>query len=228
VAAHRSGDYESALRLCDGPALQRFPGANADLLRGSTLFHLRRLDEAESLLRAALTKRPPPVLEALVLDQLGQVLMEQGRNDDAVRNFQRAEELDPRRGGAFQSEAEVYLRGKYQLEKALELAQHAVEMDRKQPAEFQAVSLSTSLGALAWALAANGRTAEAREKVQEALGQSQPDSVPCLAEDHYLAGRAMLAMGDQDAASQYFQKVAELDAKGNFGFLARQELAALG
>ncbi len=233
VAAHRKGDYEAALRLCDGPAVGQIPAAKVELFRGGSLYHLRRLNEAESHLRKALALRPSASMEALILDQLGQVQTEQGRNDDAVRSFQRAAELDPQRGVAFQSEAAVYLRGKYQLEKALELAQHAVELDRKQTAEVRAVTLGTSLAALAWALAANGRTSDARETVREALDQfqensSQTESVPFRAELQYLAGQAILATGDRENASEYFRKVAELDTKGNFGFLARHELAALG
>jgi tetratricopeptide (TPR) repeat protein len=233
VAAHRKGDYEAALQLCDGPALRQVPAAKAELFRGALLYQLRRLNEADSHLRKALALRPSASMEALILDQLGQVQTEQGRNDDAARSFQRAAELDPERGVAFESEAALYLRGKYQLEKALELAQHAVELDRKQTAEVRAVTLSTSLAALAWALAANGRTSDARETVREALDQfkensGQTESVPVRAELEYLAGQAILATGDRDSASEYFRKVAQTDTKGNFGFLARQELAALG
>ena len=36
----------------------------------------------------------------------------------------------------------------------------------------------------------------------------------------------MLALGENDTATQYFKKVAELDSRGNFGYLARQELLA--
>jgi tetratricopeptide (TPR) repeat protein len=178
MAAHRSGDYESVLRLCDGPALRRVPEALADLLQGAALYQLRRLDEAESLLQGALAKRPARVTEALIQEQLAQIFMEQARKDDAVSCCRRSEELNPQRGGAFQCEAEVYLRGQYQIQKALELAEHAVDVDRKLPSELQAVSLSSSLAVLAWALAANGRTSEARESVREALDRTEQDSVP--------------------------------------------------
>jgi tetratricopeptide (TPR) repeat protein len=227
MAAHRNGDFELALRLCESLSSRRIPEANADLLRSAALFQLRRLDEAESLLQGALGKRPSRETEALIHSQLGQVFKEEGRREDAIRSFQRSQELSPKRGGAFHSEAEIYLNGKCEPRKALELAQHAVELDRQQPAERQALSLSSSLAALAWALAANGRTVEARESVREALEQTQQDSVPRVAEDYYIAGRAMLAAGDQSVATQFFRKVADLDTKGNFGYLARRELAAL-
>jgi tetratricopeptide (TPR) repeat protein len=224
MAAHRSGDYEAVLRFCDLHVLSE---TREELFRGCALYSLRRMNDAESHLRNALTKNPEPVLQALILDQLGMVLIEQGRNDDAVRCFQQSEKLDPQRGTAFQCEAVVYLRGEYQPEKALELAREAVERTRKQSSELQAVSLSTSLAALGWALAVNGRADDARESVRQALEQAQPDSVPSVAEDYYLAGRAMLAAGDPDTASQYLRKVADVDKKGNFGYLARQQLDAL-
>src|SRR5712692_531968 len=72
-----------------------------------------------------------------------------------------------------------------------------------------------------------GRTAEARATVREALEQSLRDVVPQFAEDHYLAGRAMLAIGDHSTAAQYFQQASDLEPAGNFGFLARQQLQEL-
>lgn len=225
MEAFKKGDYETALTLCDGPDLRKYPDVDADFFRGAAFYHLRRLNEAESSLRIALSRHPPALKNALILDQLALVFLEQGRRGDAVANFQRSRELNPRRGGGFRGEANVYLRGKYELANALELARQAVEVDRKQPADLRAYSLSTSLATLGWALAANARPEEARESVREALALSPPDDVHLSAEDHYLAAQAMLALGDRGAASQYFRKVSELEPKGNFGWLARQELA---
>ena len=222
--AIQSGNYESALKLCDGLP----PSPETDFFRGAALYHLRRLNESEAALRASLAKEKRLRAKCLVLNQLGNVLMEQGRTEEAIQSFEESVRLNPARGGALRGQAEVYLRGRFDLDKALKLAKKAVEIDRRQPAPLKEVSLSISCAALAWALAANGQDDAARQTVREALAQCPPDNVPQTAEDHYLAGHAMLAIGDREAASGYFRRCAELEPAGNFGYLAGQELGRLG
>jgi tetratricopeptide (TPR) repeat protein len=63
-----------------------------------------------------------------------------------------------------------------------------------------------TLGVLAWALAANGRLAEARETLREALRSGIRD-----ARLHYRAGMIEQALGNRTRAEAFFRSAAEID-----------------
>jgi Flp pilus assembly protein TadD len=86
-----AGEYELALKAYMRAASER--GINVDVLSalGSANLHLGRLGQAESLLRQAI-KADPSFVPAL--NNLGVVLMEQGKAGEARRVFQQAFALD--------------------------------------------------------------------------------------------------------------------------------------
>lgn len=94
IVGHRlmdSGEYELALRAYMRAAGE--VGINADVLSaiGSANLHLGRLGQAEKILRQAV-KEDPTFVPAL--NNLGVVLMEQGKPGEARRIFQQAFALD--------------------------------------------------------------------------------------------------------------------------------------
>ena len=94
IVGHRlmdAGEYELALKAYMRAASER--GINVDVLSalGSANLHLGRLGQAESLLRQAI-KADPSFVPAL--NNLGVVLMEQGKAGEARRVFQQAFALD--------------------------------------------------------------------------------------------------------------------------------------
>lgn len=94
IVGHRlmdSGEYDLALRAYMRAAGEI--GVNADVLSaiGSANLHLGRLGQAETILRQAV-KQDPTFVPAL--NNLGVVLMEQGKPGEARRIFQQAFALD--------------------------------------------------------------------------------------------------------------------------------------
>ena len=94
LVGHRlmdAGEYELALKAYMRAAGER--GITVDVLSaiGSANLHLGRLGQAERLLREAV-KRDPTFVPAL--NNLGVVLMEQGKTGEARRIFQQAFALD--------------------------------------------------------------------------------------------------------------------------------------
>lgn len=94
IVGHRlmdAGEYELALKAYMRAAGET--GVNADVLSaiGSANLHLGRLGQAEKLLRQAIRQDPTFVP---ALNNLGVVLMEQGKPGEARRIFQQAFALD--------------------------------------------------------------------------------------------------------------------------------------
>ena len=121
-----SGEYELALKAYYGAAAQH--GVNVDTLSavGSANLKLGRLGQAEKILRRAVEMDPTFVP---ALNNLGVVLMEQGKNGEAKIVFQEAYALDSGQSDAIRknlmraiagTEANVYdapkeEEGEYQL-----------------------------------------------------------------------------------------------------------------
>jgi tetratricopeptide (TPR) repeat protein len=94
IVGHRlmaSGEYELALKAYYGAAAEH--GINVDTLSavGSANLKLGRLGQAEQILRRALEQDPTFVP---ALNNLGVVLMEQGKSGEAMVIFQQAYALD--------------------------------------------------------------------------------------------------------------------------------------
>jgi tetratricopeptide (TPR) repeat protein len=228
LAAYRRGDYEGQLKIVEGFRVRGSQPRHYLFFHGSASYQIGRLQEAEQALGRSLAMEKNRLLRTLCRDELGRVLMEQGRRDDAAACFRECMEESPHRGGCHRSMAELLLRTGQNPAAALDAARRAVDDDRttKVPAgqlgrEDHDLSLAESLAVLAWAMA---RTDASSPEVDIVLGQALsvcPGSVkPVLAEIHYFAGRAYEELGDDAGRLRHLRAAADQDPIGNYGRLA--------
>jgi len=229
MSAYRAGNYATGLKasekLMDGTT--RPP--EYFMFRGYMLHQLGRLEDAESSFRQALPLRSEPRQRALSLNSLASVLMDQERFTEAITFYENASQVWPDRGASLRGIAEVWLRQGREPTEALEQARHAVEIDRHATGmskEVLADRLGEDLAVLAWALAANTRGPdEVEAALVEAFKLCGRKSVSILAQLHYHAGRAYLALASRDRSNDHFRQAAEIDPNGRFGRMAREALS---
>jgi tetratricopeptide (TPR) repeat protein len=234
--AHRRGDYEGQLKLADGFRVGESEPRPYLFYRGEALYQLGRLDQAERVLRRCLGIKTTFRHRALTLSQLGLVLMEQERWEDAATYFRQSIAEWPQRGGGHRHLAELLLRQDVQPEAAVEPARSALANDRsetlfknhgKSGKQVHNYIVSESLAVLAWALARNhGDRAEIEGALNKAFALCGEETKSVLAEIYYYAGQAYAALGDGAASSQRFKSAAEIDPIGNYGRLAQSMSAA--
>lgn len=214
-SACTAGDYAAALSAARnfGPSLTLDERGELSALATA---HLRRREfgEAEALLRQALSAQSNRQRAAGLCVTLAAVFVEQGRFDEALRSLDAADELGGAEVNARMNEARalVLLRSGRDPESALRFAENA--------ARTGTVRATAVHG---WALAENGRTAEAREGIltQATLGGLPK---PEIAECSYYAGRALARWGDREAADERFRDAIAAEPEGLFGILAGRSL----
>jgi tetratricopeptide (TPR) repeat protein len=130
LAAYRRGDYEAQLKIVEGFRVNGSEPRDYLFFHGSACLNLGRLKEAERALRRSLEMQTNPALRNLCRDELGRVLMEQGRWDDAEACFRECIAESPRRGSCYRAIAELSLRRGAQQAAALDAARRAVADDR--------------------------------------------------------------------------------------------------
>jgi len=232
LAAYRKADYEAQLKIIEG---LRGSGAEPHdylFVRGAACYQLGRLDEAERALRRGLSLETNPSLRTVCRDELGRVLMAQQRWDEAEACFRECIAEAPQRSGGHRALAEMLLRRGGDSTATLEPAQSAVAADRGVTArrsalgkEDNAINLSESLAILAWALAANQADRhEIESTLDEAFRLCGVTTKPVLAELHYTAGRAQLALGNAGESRRQFACAAEIDPAGTYGRLSQSAL----
>jgi len=229
MAAYRAGDYAAGLqaseKLMDGTT--RTP--EYFMFRGYMLHQLGRLNEAESSFRQALPLRSDPHQRALSLNSLASVLMDQERFTEAITFYENASQVWPDRGASLRGIAEVWLRQGREPTQALEQARHAVEIDRNATGMSKEVlsdRLGEDLAVLAWALAANAQDpAEVEAALAEAFKLCGRKSVSIVAQIHYHAGRAYLALASRNRSNDHFRQAEQIDPNGRFGRMARAALS---
>jgi tetratricopeptide (TPR) repeat protein len=233
LAAYRRGDYEGQLKAIEAFRVGKSEPGHYLGFRGSACYQLGRLQEAEQALRRSLAMETNAQLRTVCRDELGRVLMEQGRCDEAEDCFRQCIVEWPKRGGSHRSIAELLLRSGQEKEAALTAARQAEADDRaasvgvsKLGKEEHNVNLSESLAVLAWALAANGAGAEALEPVlKEAFELCPETTIPIRAELHYFAGHAYAALGNQSESQRHLHRALAVDPIGNYGRLGGAALA---
>jgi tetratricopeptide (TPR) repeat protein len=228
LAAYQRGDYQAQLKIIEGFRIGGSEPAHYLFFRGGACFQLGRLGEAEQVIRRSMSMETNPVLSVLCQDQLGHILMEQGRWDEAAACFQDSILESPKRGGGHRAIAEGLLRHSGRNEAALDAARLAVAADRAKTARGRlgkldrAVSLSESLAFLAWALAKNrADPTEVESALKEAFALCGETTKPVLAELHFCAGRAYADLGNTNDSIRHFKSATEIDPIGNYGRLSR-------
>ena len=226
--ALKRADYAEALRRVD--LFLRLRPRSAGLLytRGTILWLAGRQQEAEDALRRSLSagQTHAEVMQALPLENLAYVLMEQGRYREAIRSLEGSISILPDRGGPYVPLAETHLRQKSEPEKALQFAEQAIALKDKstQQKRSNRQAYADAWALRAWALSQLGRRAESDESIQKALSESDGNDKPNFAGTLYHLGQALLSQGNRSAAVEKFNKARELDPSGNYGSLAVRAL----
>jgi tetratricopeptide (TPR) repeat protein len=229
LAAYRRADYRAQLQEIEHFRVGNSEPAHYLFFRGVGCFELGQLKEAEESLRRSLAMEHRCGQRILCLDQLGRVLMEQDRYDEAEALFRDSISEGPHRGGGHRSMAELLLRRGECDSKALEEARAATAADRAAPvhpsdlgSETHKLNVGESLAVYAWALARNGGTrADVEETIMEALAIGPSAAKPVLSEIHYFAGQAYAALDDTVESSRHFRCATDIDPDGNYGRLSR-------
>jgi tetratricopeptide (TPR) repeat protein len=217
------GDYDGALRLA---GLLFWHKVAVRGVRSEILLAAGRYAEAETMLRQGIDLARRPRERSLMLEGLGNVLMEMGRYGEAQRCFEGARELMPKRSVADCCMAELLLRQGLDAEKALEFADRALKSYRGNLLERMICRgrIGEILATRAWALVLRARSAEAMEAIEAALKGPARKSRPAFAHVCYNAGMAMRALGNYSTASEHFGRGRDVDPTGRWGKLCAQAL----
>ncbi len=191
----------------------KLKNADALLLRGHVLHNLHQFTAAESVARTLSTQRGIPFDHAL----LGDVLLEQGRLDEAAVAYQKFMDLKPGLQAYLRAAQLRWLKG--DLEGALEMALQALQASSTNEPEAAAWAASK----LAFYELHAGKLAETRIACAVAL-KFMPDYAPAL----LLRGRVDLAEGKYAAAQLTFQQAARLNPLPEYQWALSEALRALG
>ena len=170
----------------------------AHLDRGWELLGRGNLPAAEKSAREALVVEPESP-EAQVL--LGQIALQRGKPDGAMKRFRKAIELDPDYAEPYLSAAEVALFELDDPEQALELAEEVVERAEDEAEYLDAVLLKVEA---LLALDEDEADARAREALREVPAGPLPDPMLALR-----AARAYLDLEQYEPAERYYRQVIE-------------------
>ncbi len=226
---HRA-DYAKALRRAE--FLRRaFPDNPTPLFLLATVnMFAGNHPEAEAQYRELLKDwQKTPGAQGVTLENLGCVLLNQRRYEEALRLFEIAIELEPERGGPYASLAEVYLHQGIEAERALELTACALEYKRRSwvSRRIDRHVLGEMWADHAWALARLGQHDKADRSLEMGFKETNQKFVAGMAGLHYRAGRTRCAQNRLEEALRYFRSAAQLDPNGNYGHLAAQAMREL-
>ena len=220
-------DYDAALKAVRLFHFYSPEGGTALRQCGAILLWAGRYRQAEDLLRRAAAKNTTGLDQAVAIEYLGDVLMEQGRNDEALRSYQAA--LHARLGfrRPYRGLAELTLRQGNNPPQALEHVENARPARRFSLSDrFLSGQMADDYWALkAWALGQLGRSAEVAPAIENAFKATNKKSRQDMSATAYRAGMAMLAIGNRPAANDYLKRARDLDPRGRRGMLAQAALS---
>jgi tetratricopeptide (TPR) repeat protein len=160
--------------------LRWFPNsAHFTFLRGTALLFAGRPEEAESELRASLTKGSG-LAQSSRLVNLGYIQLDKVQFQEAIVSFQRAAAIFDRSGTACGAMADARLRGGLEPDLALDLLDRAIKLRTGNPrfVKMDRHTLAYMWADWAWALALEARTEEAQNDIAKALDQVDTGFVP--------------------------------------------------
>jgi Flp pilus assembly protein TadD len=218
--------YEKALEMLDGPLGWLSTGL-CKFIRSDALFFSGRAQEAEKILRGLVEVERGATRKTLAFENLGRVLLAQGRYGDAQRAFEAAVKLMPARSAAYAGLAELRLLQGTDVAQALVDSQRALQLHRDSLVERKGARerLAIIRGNQAWALALLGRSAESQQAIEAGAREMDPKYTPEVAGFYWRAGMAMLATENSTAAVGHLRRAVELDPEGHYGRLAAKHLS---
>lgn len=224
----RRADYDGALAQADR-LVRWFPERSLfHDLRGAVLRYAGRLEEAEKAYRTGIGigLAKPGLVEALYLENLGDVMLDLRRFRDAAQVFEASTKILPQHSGGYNGLAEVLLRQDRDAERVLELVDKATQLKESNPRmrNIDRHNLANMWANRALALAMLGRMDEATSAVAKANDESDPVFIPGLAGTHWRCGLALLRMDQPSQAMEQFRKAAEMDPVGLYGKLGASGL----
>ncbi|HKW97450.1 MAG TPA: tetratricopeptide repeat protein [Bryobacteraceae bacterium] len=231
--AHKTfagGDYDGALRRLRLLEHMGMRSPSLVYFKGTILMFAGRYREAEQALRECIQAVQSSGPRHLGLVNLGYVLLELGRYDEAARSLDEVIKLQPHRAVPYSTRAEIYLRQGIEPERALALLDKGIQ--NKTGSEQQRRVDRHVLGYLfanrAWALFLLGRREEAEQALksaEEGLQAALSDGVkPGAAGVHYHMARALFAGGETGRAREHFVAAAKTDPNGKYAKLADEAL----
>jgi tetratricopeptide (TPR) repeat protein len=148
------------------------------------------------------------------------------RSAEALRAFEGASGIRPADSQPWRGRAELLLRQGLDPTQALDHAETALRFYRASLCErlLDRPRLGVTVSVKAWALAACGRGADARQAIEEALKSPARGTRSPLAHIHYNAGMALVALSDPAGATAHFKRAADLDPEGRWGRLGASML----
>jgi tetratricopeptide (TPR) repeat protein len=221
--------YDQALRLLPVLAMSR---VGRSRLRADVLIAAGRYEDAERILReimdrtaSAKVTNVTKLWTSMDLEDLGDVLMETGRLEEAQRCFQDASRMYPYHSVSATGLAEALLRQGIFPQSALAHIERALNLfQRGQDRISSSSRLGEILATKAWALAACGDGVEAQKAIDAALKSPARKTKGSLAEIHYKAGMSLLALSEHRGAEEHFAQGAKLDSAGRWGRLCADAL----
>jgi tetratricopeptide (TPR) repeat protein len=207
--AYRTGDYEQAKALATDPFMQ-----------AEMLIQLGQGSEAERILRQMAETVQQAKPRALVMSQLGHVMMRQERYDEAMECFQLALRVWPERGSTYRAIAEWYLRRGNNSAEALRWARLAVEKEKAGPGlsqDSKELCLSEDYSTLAWAVAVHSHDGAEVDRLCEAVAFPAITPACSLAMSSFQFGKAWAALGDTVQSAAHFETAIQRDPKGIWG-----------
>jgi tetratricopeptide (TPR) repeat protein len=231
MTPYRKGDFQASLEAAEGFRYEGEVSPSYCFYRGANLAHLGRLPEAETWLRRNIEMRPKGETRHISIGYttLGRLLLQAGRNMEAVECFQTSIRTCPKRSSGYRNLAEAHLLTGGDAREAVSWARQSIEKgnaDREITPELRKLILGENLATLAWAVAADSHDAsEVARLVDEAVGTVGTGTLSSTAQVTYQCGRAFAELGEGERSAQYFEKTATLDQQGEWGRAARAALA---
>ena len=180
---------------------------------GSLYVSEGRLDEAKQKYVDALGREQPNKSRVTTLTLAGIVFELQNNPQEAMQQYEKALELDPRAAVAANNLAWIHTRDTHQLDRALDLAQTAKAGLPEHP------NVSNTLG---WVYYQRGFYTRAISSLRESVDQAPMDPVK-----HYFLGLAYLKNAQKVEARAALQQALDLDPKFAYAQLAKEALATL-
>jgi hypothetical protein len=225
------GDYATAIKRMEQLRHVQPDRIQYMYYHGVILLMAQRYAEGEALLREAIIqiRNNQPLLQACILQGLGEALIGQGKYEEAVGVLELSIYLWPKLTTTYNSLVELYLEHGDNPARALELIEFAQKKGVLNTLTRWIEPFHASITSIlqAWALAKLNRSDEADQAAAKTFQQRDKWKFnPATAAIYYLSARAKQAQGDVAAAREHFKQSIEIDPNGIYGLRSKQNLTA--